>query len=96
MVRLTKQELVEKNAELQEALHEEIKRNNETMSTLNGTLQYLRTLTMDQNKALMCYESTLLVLSGRLLDSRKQGSYTGPAVANIPSANNNGENKNIN
>lgn len=91
MVRLTKQELVEKNAELQEALHEEIKRSNETITQLNTTLQYLRNLVIDQNKALVSYESTLLVLSGRLLDSRKQGSYTGSAVANIPSANNNGE-----
>lgn len=91
MVRLTKQEIIEKNAELQEALHEEIKKNNATMLELNSTLQYLRRLTMDQNKALVAYESTLLVLSGRLLDSRKQPSYTGSAVADLPSLNNNGE-----
>ena len=94
MVRLTKQEIVEKNAELQEALHEEIKKSNETITQLNATLQYLRNLVMDQNKALVAYETTLLVLTGRLLDSRKQGSYTGSAVANIPSDDNNGENKN--
>ena len=94
MVRLTKQEIVEKNADLQEALHEEIKKSNETMVQLNATLQYLRNLVVDQNKALVAYETTLLVLTGRLLDSRKQGSYTGSTVANIPSVDNNGENNN--